>query len=155
MRTAHRTSVRSLPRARPAVAWAWLLALSLLAAQALGLAHRVAHGPLQAFSLAAAHQASQASHAHAVHRRPATQRDSANQGHQGPFDQHEAGGTECRLLDQAAQVEALLVAALPALPPRRPAQVPAAARTLRAAGPACAYLARGPPARVSAGLHSA
>ena len=140
------------------MAWAWLLALSLLAAQALGLAHRLAHGPLQAFPIAAAHQASQASDANAVHRLSATQRDSANQGRQDPlglFDQHEAGGTECRLLDHAAQVEALLVAALPALPPRRPAQVPAAAGTLRATGPACAYLARGPPARVSAGPHSA
>jgi hypothetical protein len=61
------------------------------------------------------------------------------------FDAHEPGGVECRLIDQASHLDVLLAAPWPALPPRVPAPLPAAAHTARTAGATPAYLARGPP----------
>lgn len=104
-----------------------LLTLALLAAQALGLSHRVAHGlPHAVLSGVVA---------------PA-------EG-QGPalFDAHESGGVECRLLDQATHADALTAAPSPALPPRVPAPLPVGAGAYPAVRAAHAYLARGPPAR--------
>ncbi|MBI5722163.1 MAG: hypothetical protein HZC37_31195 [Burkholderiales bacterium] len=104
-----------------------LLTLALLAAQVLGLAHRVAHGLPQAVLVGTVVQAEG--------RGPAL------------FDAHEQGGVECRLLDQAAHADALTAAPPPALPPRVPAPLPLAAGVCLAAGAAHAYLARGPPVR--------
>ena len=97
---------------------AWLLAALLLAAQATGLAHRVAHGGVGGAH--AAHQAFSAS--------------------------HDEGSAECRLVDQLAHADALCGGDAPALPalavraaePSRPATRPAA-------GAPAAYLARAPP----------
>lgn len=102
-----------------------LLALALLAAQALGLAHRTAHGlPQPAGSAPAA----------------AGEVDGA------PFSAHEPGGTECRLFDQASHADALANAPSPALPPRVPAPMPAVAGPCTGAAAIRAYFARGPPA---------
>lgn len=149
---------------------AWLLALALVAAQALGLAHRIAHGPLPAVPVPqalqvpqtdlarvarAASQAHTAHMAHMAHTPPAAQHPGELQERHGLFHDHESGGVECRLFDQASQADGLVADALPALPPRPPAHAPAAARARRATGAACAYLARGPPALASTGLHAA
>ncbi|TFY96553.1 hypothetical protein [Ramlibacter rhizophilus] len=64
------------------LAWILGLALALLAAQAVGLAHRTVHGPQPA---GAAHAAAQADH----------------DGHD--LFGHEAGGIDCRLLDALGQ----------------------------------------------------
>jgi len=112
---------------RPGPIFAALLALALLAAQGLGLAHRVAHGPL-ASSLVAAED------------------DGAHFGGDHFGGAHERGSAECRLVDQTAQGDALPVAALPALPPRVPAPLPARLDAQRGEALALAPLARGPPA---------
>lgn len=105
-----------LLRHRHALAWA--LACALVLAQAFGLAHGVVHAPgLAAASVAA----------------------------DGHFDGHHAGDAECRLLDQLAHADALLLPAA-VLPPLPPAPAEAARQP---AGPAtafaAAYLARAPP----------
>lgn len=95
---------------------AWLLALLLLAAQAAGLAHRVAHAP----GLAPAHAQW--------------------------VDGHEQGQDDCRLVDQLAHADALCGAPAALPPRLPAAQAGAAARAqARPAGTAAAYLARGPP----------
>lgn len=102
-----------------------LLALALVGAQALGLAHRVLHGqapPAQLGASAAAPTAGGTA-----------------------FDAHEPGSIECRLLDQVAHADGLAATAWPALPPRVPAPAPAAAAVAAAAAPCHGYQARGPP----------
>jgi hypothetical protein len=99
-------------------ATAWVLALALLAAQALGLAHSVAHAPGLASVAAVADE---------------------------HFDGHHAGDAECRLIDQLAHADALVAGAL-LLPPALPAvlsapALPPAHTVAFAAG----YLARAPP----------
>lgn len=97
---------------------AWLLAALLLAAQAAGLAHRVAHG-----SGGVAHAAQKAFSA-----------------------SHDEGSAECRLIDQLTHADALCggdapaatVLAASAADPSRPAA------RLSEGAPA-AYLARAPP----------
>jgi hypothetical protein len=100
----------------PTLLRAWLMAGLLLAAQAAGLAHRIAHAPGQA----GAH----ASWSHG----------------------HEAGGADCRLIDQLAHADALCSppAWAPAPPP--PAAAPLRLAIYAALAPApAAYLARAPP----------
>jgi len=108
------------PRLRPTLLQAWLLAGLLLAAQALGLAHRVAHG----------------GGAGAV-------TVSATQAFAGD---HEAGSAECRLVDQLAQGDLLCGdAPLLALPLVVQAALPPAPAQSLPATPAAAYQARAPP----------
>jgi hypothetical protein len=105
-------------RAAPTWLHATLLALLLLAAQAAGLAHRVAHAPGTA--TAAAQQAWAPDHEH--------------------------GSAECRLVDQLAHADLLCGGAPPATVVLRHATAaPAPALRSIAAGPAAAYLARAPP----------
>lgn len=123
------------PLRRPRLWQAWLLAVLLLAAQALGLAHRVAHAPGLAHQTghppAAAH-AVQASAAHA----------------DGHASGHEAGSPDCRLIDQLAHADALCGAAsLPPALPRTAAIAPAVPGLALPSRGAAAYLARAPPAR--------
>lgn len=94
-----------------------LLALAMLAAQALGQWHRSVHALPHA-------------HAHAE---------------AAPFDDHEAGDVECRLYDQLAQADGLAWA-VPPLPAAGEAPPPAA-EALRSArlAPSWRHLARGPP----------
>lgn len=141
MRSRHLPSPRRLQPLH-----AWLLAVLLLAAQALGLAHRVAHAPglpaavsAQAAAFAAAHV-----HAHADVNADAASAAAATASAHG---QHEAGGADCRLIDQLAHADALCGG--DGLPPPLLrtstigtwADVPALPL-----GSAAAYLARGPPA---------
>ncbi len=107
-------------RLRPTLLQAWLLAGLLLAAQALGLAHRVAHGG-GAGSPTAVSAKTFAGH-------------------------HEAGSAECRLVDQLAQGD-LLCGSAPALalPLLVQAAVPPAHAAPLPAEPAGAYQARAPP----------
>lgn len=114
--------------------FAALLALALLAAQAVGLAHRVVHGlPLGDGGGPAAHAVADP----------------------GLFAAHQQGGIECRLLDHAAHADALIAAAWPALPPLVSAVLPAPSGTTLGAGSAHAYLARGPPAGLRSALLAA
>ena len=101
----------------PTLLRAWMLAALLLAAQAAGLAHRVAHAPGL---------------------------PGAVQVKAGAW--HEAGTADCRLIDQLAHADALCTPApaLPALPVVAEATQALPQRTLAAAAPA-AYLARAPP----------
>ena len=100
----------------------WWLVLLLLAAQALGLAHRVAHAP----GLPGGALAHVAAAAHAS---------------------HEAGSAECRLVDQLAHADALCGSmVLPPAPLRTADTGHAVARPALTVGSAAAYLARGPPA---------
>ncbi len=96
----------------------WLVGWLLLA-QALGLAHRIEHA------------------------NPARQ----GEAHAALLPDHEAGGAECRLIDQHGLGDGLC-SPLPALalPPVRPLwRAPAAAATVAGLAPA-AYQARAPPA---------
>jgi hypothetical protein len=111
-----------LRRRRPLAAIVAVAALLL--AQALGLAHRVAHAPQAPAWLASAHE---------------------DPGH--GFDaHHDEGSPECRLVDQAGHGDAAtapgVAAALPGV--GREARCVAAAAFL-ALAPARAYQARGPP----------
>jgi hypothetical protein len=128
-----------------------LLALALLAAQALGLAHRVAHGlpqmPQMPGSASSAALASAAIAATAA-RAPTT--DTA-EAPTALFSAHDPGGIECRLLDQVAHADALAASAWPALPPRVPVPLPVVAGEILAGVGVHAYLARGPPAGLRAG----
>lgn len=116
-----------LPRRRaPALALALALAWALLLAQGLGLAHGVRHAPGLAAAVALSGPADDPPAAAAQ-------------------DDHEAGDAECRLLDQLAHADALLVPPL-VLPPRPPAAALAApAPLVHAAAFATAYQARAPP----------
>jgi hypothetical protein len=104
-------------RLAPTLLQAWLLAGLLLAAQALGLAHRVAHGGGSATVVSAT-----------------------------GFESHEAGSADCRLVDQLTQAD-LLCASPPAGAPTLPAFVERTVFTPSAWAPqpAAAYLARAPP----------
>lgn len=106
-------------RLAPTRVQAWLLAGLLLAAQALGLAHRVAHGGGAATPAVSA---------------------------KAFVDGHEAGSAECRLVDQLAQGDLLCgsAAALP-LPLFARSTPPAAAPASLPARLAGAYQARAPP----------
>jgi len=127
-----------------------LVVLALLAAQALGLAHRAVHGQAQKPGhgtpaavakgvLAPAAFEDARAPAHAAHVQPSA------------FDTHEPGGPECRLVDQAAHLDVVVAAATAAMPPRVPRPRPPAAEEEARAGSACAYLARGPPAMAGEG----
>jgi hypothetical protein len=135
----------------------WLLALMLVAAQALGLAHRVLHGPAFAGGPAGAH----------VHAHPHSQGRSQGHVHGQAlakpqsdqcvpasaavepgvelFDDHAPGGEQCRLLDHAAQADGLsaVVPTLAPMPTGSTQTAPPAA--LRAGGSAAGYHARRPP----------
>ncbi len=117
------TRSRSGPRSKPLQAW--LLALLLLAAQALGLAHRIQHAPGPGAAPAAA----------AVAAAPASWADG-----------HDAGGAECRLIDQLAHADGLCDATWAAAPVPPATEAHEAAPTVAPrAGSASAYLARAPP----------
>lgn len=117
--TRPRRSTRAAPRPWLQV---WLLAALLLAAQAFGLAHRVAHAP-----------GLHCDHPH-------------HHGAASPLAGHEAGSAECRLIDQLAHADALFGSPVlpPLLAPEATALV-AAALPARPQGGAAAYLARAPP----------
>lgn len=141
----------------------WLLAAALVVAQALGLVHRVlhasslGHGDEQAHGHGHGHGHEHAhEHAHEqaselliVLALPAAQADGLSPGAAaaGPllFDDHVPGGEQCRLLDQAAQLD-LLAGGPPALYPAPTglARGPLIAAA-RAGGSAAGYHARGPP----------
>lgn len=108
-------------RLRPTLLQAWLLAGLLLAAQALGLAHRVAHaGGAGAAAVAVSAKAF--------------------------ADGHEAGSAECRLVDQLTQGDLLCASALAlVLPLTVQVAAPVALALPRPAAPAGAYQARAPP----------
>jgi len=140
---------------------ATLLALALLAAQALGLAHRVAHGlphasrsAVAAVDATAGSAATEASADSAVTEHAAAPIDAAEVP-TAHLSSHDPGGAECRLLDQAAHADALAASAWPALPPRVPAPLPAVAGTVLAGWGVHAYLARGPPTGLRAGPRAA
>lgn len=121
-----------------------LLALALVAVQALGLAHRVAHGPPhsgKAEARAGVHATGNGAHAHGE---PASL-----------FGAHEDGGVECRLFEQAVHADALKAEAWQAWPPRVPAPMVACAPASGAGALAHAYFARGPPAGHCAGSRAA
>ena len=137
---------------------AWLLAALLLAAQALGLAHRVAHAPGLP-GAAAAHAAAVFSadlHAHGDGAAGAHAEGTAGvqaHGHgaigAAAGSHHEAGSADCRLIDQLAHADAMCGSA--GLPPellRTAATGAAVDLPSLPAGSAAAYLARGPPASV-------
>jgi len=148
-------TARLTPRARRLQPLhAWLLAVLLLAAQALGLTHRVAHAPGLAGATVA--QATASANVFAAATASALEAAAAAESAGAPAHAHshfphEAGSADCRLIDQLEHADALCagVCLSPALPR---AAVTGAAATLPAvsAGGAAAYLARGPPAGDSA-----
>ena len=102
-----------------------LLCLALLLAQGLGQAHALLHAP-----------------------GPAAPTTSS--GHDGDWigGSHEAGGSDCRLIDQLSHADllwALPAALLPVVPAQAPTLPLARAALQRAA--AAPYLARAPPRR--------
>lgn len=101
---------------------AFFAALALLLAQAIGMAHAVAHPQ--------AHQLAAADHDH----------------DHGAFDaHHDEGSPQCQLLDQLSHADGV-AASSPALTFHAPAAAFAAApATLVRATCACGYHARGPP----------
>jgi hypothetical protein len=111
-------------------------ALALLAAQAFGLAHRVAHGAEPAAAPAHVSAPEVCDHAH-----------EPGQGLAALFDHHhDEGSVECRLIDQAGHADVLPTGALPvlALGTSADAALPcplSAARTTRPQP----YQARAPP----------
>lgn len=119
---------RFAPRTRADRLLAALLLGAMLWAQALGLAHRVAH------SHAAAGPAAIAGGA------------SFQPAGSGPFGHDESQSAQCRLFDQVALGEPL--AASPMAVGAAPAGAIALPDVVRAwrAGPVAAYRARGPPA---------
>jgi len=145
--------------------WAlvWGLALALLAAQALGLAHRMAHGGPAghgtafsavnsvgaecAHSARNCHSGHSALSAHSAHSNPiAHSAPSAHSAHSHSlFDGHAPGDAECRLLD-ALWADGIAPVATAALPPRPSTEAPATASGPAAPPhPVAAYLARAPP----------
>ena len=127
-------SPRWPPPRRLRVLHVWWLAALLLAAQALGLAHRVAHAT--GLPSAVAVQAA----ALAIGSADAPAHGDAGAG-------HEAGSADCRLIDQLAHADALCGSGYspPALP-RTSASGTLASFPALPLGSAAAYLARGPPA---------
>ena len=166
-------TARPAPRARRLrPLQVWLLAVLLLAAQALGLAHRVAHAPglpgvavAQATALAhVSAAATAASLEAALEAAPGAESAAESAGgpahaqaiadshsHSHSHFPHEAGSADCRLVDQLAHADALFaVASLPPVLPRAAATGAATTLLPLPAGSAAAYLARGPPAGDSA-----
>ncbi len=133
-------------RAQPALrAWhAWLLAALLLAAQALGLAHRIEHAPGSAAGLRAAWALGSVGLAAAANAAPAPV-DGASQAGQG-LDGHQAGDAQCRLVDQLGHADVLCGGAweAPALPPAH-RQLPVGADSVAMRPLPAAYQARAPP----------
>jgi hypothetical protein len=104
---------------------AFIAVLALLLAQALGLAHGIAHPNAQGLALVAASQAGH-DHAHGDHA-------------------HDEGSAQCRLIDQLTHAD-LLVAPPPAtVPDLSPAPLPAFAAQRAPALEAERPRARGPP----------
>ncbi len=99
-----------------------LLAVALLWAQALGLAHRVQHAPGT----------------------PA----AAETGHDDALHDHAPQSGECRLFDQLAAGDAAPAAVAPVVAAPPPAPVPAVQPAPRAGLPAAGYRARAPPPSV-------
>jgi len=129
---------------------AWLMAALLLAAQALGLAHRVAHAP--GLSAATVAQATAPANAFAAATASALEGAAAAESAGAPAHvhshfPHEAGSADCRLIDQLEHADAFFagVSLQPVLP-RAAATGAAAALPAVPACSAAAYLARGPPA---------
>ena len=153
--TRPRHSTRAAPRPWLQV---WLLAALLLAAQAFGLAHRVAHAP----GLPGALHAESPGLPELAHLRAAFApgaHDCDHPHHHGvasPLAGHEAGSAECRLIDQLAHADALFGSPVlpPLLAPEATALV-AAALPARPQGGAAAYLARAPPQAVHGAAPSA
>jgi hypothetical protein len=165
--TRSRRSTRAAWRPRAQV---WLLAALLLAAQAFGLAHRVAHAPgLSGAFHADSPGLSGAFHADSPGLSGAFHADSPglpdlthfsaafapgahdcdHPHHHGlatPLSGHEAGSAECRLIDQLAHADALFGSPeLPLLLAPQATVLVAAAVPARPQGDAAAYLARAPP----------
>jgi hypothetical protein len=130
--------------------WAlvWGLALALLAAQALGLAHRMAHGgpachgpafsAVNSVGAECAHSARNCHSGHSAHSAPSAHGHSL-------FDGHAPGDAECRLLDPLwadgiAPVATAALAPRPSTEALATASGPAAPRR-----PVAAYRARPPP----------
>jgi hypothetical protein len=146
-------TARLTPRARRLQPLhAWLLAVLLLAAQTLGLTHRVAHAPGLAGAVVA--QATASANVFAAATATALEAAAESAGapaHAHSHFPHEAGSADCRLIDQLEHADVLCAGVC--LPPALPrAAVTGAAATLPtvSAGGAAAYLARGPPAGDSA-----
>jgi hypothetical protein len=119
-----------------------LLALAVLAAQALGFGHRIAHGPA-AMGLAHAAWGGSAAEVHAELASDGRPHDQDHDHHRdhGPGEEH-----DCAAFEHATVAD---VAALPE-PPRLDRQTPLAIGTPAAstspfAAQAAGYLARGPP----------
>jgi hypothetical protein len=113
---------------------AFAAALALLAAQAFGLAHRVAHGAEPA--VAHAHEAAECEHGHGL-----------GHGLTALFDRHhDEGSVECRLIDQAGHADLLPVDAPPVLTldPATATSPPCPAGAVRTTTPQ-PYQARAPP----------
>jgi hypothetical protein len=132
--------MRSAARPTLRLAAALGLALAIVAAQALGFAHRVLHAP----GHAVAH-----GHHHA-HGHDAGSCDDAHRaaptgfaGAAGLFDDHDE--SECRLYDQTAQGEGLAAAATPPLDAAGPAKPAEHHGAWLLAHQAAGALARGPP----------
>lgn len=141
---------RNMPRPALRPWQVWVLAGLLLAAQALGLAHRVEHAPGSLQRLQAASLASLPSLAEVAPAAASAQWGAPHTAAPGTLDhglsRHQAGDADCRLVDQLTHADALCPApagsaAMP--PPPRLAPAPAARLALRPA-PA-AYQARAPP----------
>lgn len=132
--------VRRCRRVQPGQAW--LLALLLLVAQGLGLAHRVAHAPGLVHAGAAV-PAFAAGHGQGPDR-------CESHGHARASALaaagHEADTPECRLIDQLAHADGLCTAAWAAAPaPQASGMHDTAPAAAPRAGSASAYLARAPP----------
>jgi ABC-type Zn2+ transport system substrate-binding protein/surface adhesin len=130
-----------MPLPRRAIGWA--AALALLFAQALGLAHAVAHAPAHETvqsKLARALQADCDEHAHAH------EHEHAHEHDHNVFDaHHEEGSPNCLLFDQLAHADGLTdigVATSFAAPDASFSDAPTPPRRERCG---CGYHARGPP----------
>ena len=116
----------------------WALVLALLAAQTLGLVHRVAHPFTQPFAHPRAHTAvAHAGHGHAS--------DHAQHGLIETLFQGHAGDADCRLYDQLAHSDTLACPPALALPLLLPATLLAYFQGEALARHAALFQARAPP----------
>lgn len=121
----------------PRRAFAWATAFALLCAQALGLAHSVAHAHVHESALARAFQADCDEHGHDGH---------AHDHGPGLFDaHHEEGSPHCLLFDQLAHADGLTDATATAQFAAPDASFTDAPTQPRREHCACGYDARGPP----------
>jgi hypothetical protein len=123
----------------PRHAFAWATAFALLCAQALGLAHSVAHAHVHESALARALQADcdERGHGHDRH---------AHDHGPGLFDaHHEEGSPHCLLFDQLAHADGLIGAAAPAQFAAPEASFTDAPTQPRREPCGSGYHARGPP----------